>query len=635
MNYRFALAVTAALMSAVTPVMRAQSAAALTVDVNRPKAAVSPTLYGLMTEEINHSYDGGLYAELIRNRTFRSDWTGILNWFLVEKGASSATVAVDSTEGPSAALPNSARLEVAKADASSPAGLLNEGYWGIAVRPNTRYIGSFFAKSKAESALPVKIALIADTSGQVLASTSAVVTGSGWKEYKFEMQSGNVTTSSENHLELTVDRPATLWLQLVSLFPPTYHERANGNRIDIMDKLAAMHPSFLRFPGGNYVEGDRIKDHFDWRKTIGALVDRPTHPTTWSYHSTDGMGLLEFLEWCEDLHMEPVLAVFAGYSLGGEVAKPGPALDAYVQEALDEIEYVSGGADTAWGARRARDGHPEPFALRYVEIGNEDRFDKAKTYDGRFAQFYKAIKAKHPKLQVIATMPVKGAVPDVLDDHYYKREHGMFEESRHYDTADRNGPKIFVGEWATREGGPTPNFGGALGDAAFMTGLERNSDLVVMAAYAPLFVNVEPGAMQWSSDLIGYDALNSYGSPSYYAQVMFASCLGDHTVNSSVSGAGEKFFYSVTGSATSKKLCLKLVNASSTGQAIAITLNGLGAGDHTAQLDTIQANTIWATNTSKDPARIVPVRSTFSINGERLEHMMPGYSIQVLEVALK
>src|SRR5690348_6822965 len=559
MTYRFALVVTAVLMSAVTPVMRAQSPASLTVDVNRPKAAVSPTLYGLMTEEINHSYDGGLYAELIRNRTFRSDWTGILNWFLVEKGASSATVTVDSTEGPSAALRNSARLEVARADANSPAGLLNEGYWGIAVRPNTRYSGSFFAKSKSDSALPVKIALIADTSGQVLASTAAVVAGSGWKEYKFEMQSGNVAASSENHLELTVDRPATLWLQLVSLFPPTYHGRANGNRIDIMEKLASMRPSFLRFPGGNYLEGNRIENHFDWRKTIGPLVDRPTHPTTWSYHSTDGMGLLEFLEWCEDLHMEPVLAVFAGYSLGGEVVKPGPALDPYVQEALDEIEYVTGGADTAWGARRARDGHPAPFALRYVEIGNEDNFDKAKTYDGRFAQFYKAIKAKHPKVQVIATMPVKGTVPDVLDDHYYKREQGMFEESRHYDTADRSGPKSFVGEWATREGGPTPNFGGALGDAAFMTGLERNSDLVVMAAYAPLLVNVEPGAMQWTSDLIGYDAMTSYGSPSYYAQVMFASCLGDHTVNSSVSGAGEKFFYSVTGSEIGRASCRERV----------------------------------------------------------------------------
>ena len=190
MNYRFALAATAFLMSAVTPaVMRAQSPVVLKVDVNRPKAAVSQTLYGLMTEEINHSYDGGLYAELVRNRTFRSDWTGILNWFLVEKGTGSATVTVDTAEGPSAALPHSARLEVTKADARSPAGLLNEGYWGIAVRPNTRYSGSFFAKSKADGSLSVRIALVADTSGQVLASTSAVVTGPGWKEYKFEMQS--------------------------------------------------------------------------------------------------------------------------------------------------------------------------------------------------------------------------------------------------------------------------------------------------------------------------------------------------------------------------------------------------------------------------------------------------------------
>ncbi len=196
--------------------------------------------------------------------------------------------------------------------------------------------------------------------------------------------------------------------------------------------------------------------------------------------------------------------------------------------------------DTKWGALRARDGHPAPFTVRYVEVGNEDSFDRAKTYDGRFSQFYKAIKAKYPDIQVIATMPVTGVTPDIVDDHYYKRMPGMFEEAKHYDQADRKGPKIFVGEWATREGTPTPNFGAALGDAAFMTGLERNSDLVVMASYAPLFVNVNPGGMQWSSDLIGYDALNSYGSPSYYAQVMFASCVGDHTVNSSLTGTGAK-----------------------------------------------------------------------------------------------
>lgn len=613
--------------------LAAQTPAMLTVEVDRAKASVSPTLYGLMTEEINYSYDGGLYAEVVRNRTFRSDWSGILNWYLVEKGAAAAKLSVDDKTGPSSALHTSARLEVTKADANSRAGVLNEGYWGIALRPNTRYTGSFYAKTDSTNPLPVRIALVADQSGQVLASANASIRSGDWKQYGFEMQSGSAAPGSENHLEITLDRPATVWLQLVSLFPPTYHGRANGNRIDIMEKLAAMHPSFLRFPGGNYLEGNRIETRFDWKNMIGPLVNRPTHPTTWSYHSSDGMGLLEFLEWCEDLSMEPVLGIYAGYSLGGQVVKPGPDLDRYVQEGLEEIEYVTGGTDTKWGAARARDGHPAPFALRYVEIGNEDNFDRANTYDGRYAQFYKAIKAKYPKLQAIATMPVNGMKPDVVDDHYYKREQGMFAEARHYDNADRNGPKIFVGEWATREGSPTPNFGAALGDAAFMTGLERNSDVVIMASYAPLFVNVNPGGMQWSSDLIGYDALSSYGSPSYYAQVMFSSCLGDHSVNSSLSAAVDRFFYSVT--ASPDKLCMKLVNASSTEQPLSLTFSGLGATSRRAQIATLKANTTWATNTITQPERIMPVKSTASIQSERLRHVMPGYSIEVVEVDLK
>ena len=392
-----------------------------------------------------------------------------------------------------------------------------------------------------------------------------------------------------------------------------------------------MHPSFLRFPGGNYLEGGNIATRFDWKKMIGPLVDRPTHPTTWSYHSSDGMGLMEFLMWCEDLHMEPVLAVYAGYSLGGQVVKPGPDLDPYVKDALDEIEYVTGSANTKWGAVRARDGHTDPFKLRYVEVGNEDNFDKSKSYDGRYSQFFKAIKTQYPDLQVIATMPVTGVRPDVVDDHYYKREQGMFELVKQYDNTDRKGPKIFVGEWATREGTPTPNMGAALGDAAFMTGLERNSDVVVMASYAPLFVNVNPGGMQWSTDLIGYDALQSYGSPAYYAQVMFSSCLGDHTVESSLSGAGDKVFYSVTASANAK-VCVKLVNAASTDQPITITLNGLGSGTHSALLDTLKANTNWATNTITHPDQIVPVRSKVAVQGERFEHVLPARSIQVLEI---
>jgi alpha-N-arabinofuranosidase len=633
MNRLFVGSIALLASALATADLRAQSAATLTVDVKQPKTAVSPMLYGLMTEEINYSYDGGLYAELVRNRTFRSDWSGILNWYLVEKGTASAKLSQDSRTGPSTALANSAKLEVAKADANSRAGVLNEGYWGFAVRPNTRYAGSFYAKSGSEAPLPVRIALVANQSGQTLASVSVSVGGAEWKQYKFEMRSGQVAPSAENHLELTVDRPATLWLQLVSLFPPAYHGRPNGNRADLMEKLAAMRPSFLRFPGGNYLEGNNINNRYDWKKTIGPMVDRPTHPSPWNYQSSDGLGLLEFLEWCEDLHMQPVLAVFAGYTLDGRAVRPGPDLEPYVQEALDEIEYATGGAETKWGALRVRDGHPAPFTVRYVEIGNEDQFDRAKTYDGRFAQFSKAIKAKYPDIQAIATTPVTGVTPDVVDDHYYKQMQGMFEESKHYDQTDRKGPRIFVGEWATREGSPTPNMGAALGDAAFMTGLERNSDIVVMASYAPLFVNVSPGGMQWSSDLIGYDAMNSYGSPSYYAQVMFASCLGDHTSNSSLTGTGDRFFYSATASAG--KACLKLVNASSTAQAVTIAMPGLGAGAHTARVTTLHANSTWATNTIADPKRIAPVSSTLNVTGERIPFVAPPYSIQVLELDLK
>ncbi len=401
-----------------------------------------------------------------------------------------------------------------------------------------------------------------------------------------------------------------------------------------MEKLAAMHPTFLRLPGGNYLEGDHINERFEWKKTIGPLVDRPTHRSPWNYQSSDGMGLLEFLEWCEDLHMQPVLAVYAGYSLAQEHVNPGADLDPYVQDALDEIEYVTGGPETKWGAERVKDGHPAPFKLTYVEIGNEDQFDKSGSYEGRYAQFYKAIKAKYPALQLIATMPLKNMKPDVQDDHYYVRATQNFADASHYDHVDRNGPKIFVGEWATREGAPTPNMGAALGDAAWMTGLERNSDLIVMAAYAPLLVNVNPGGMQWETDLIGYNAMKSYGSPAYYAQVMFASYLGDHTVQSKLENGGAKLFYSATVNTAKKQLYLKLVNASSDAQPLQIAMPG-GHPASNAKLVRLSAHDTQETNTIDDPNRLVPMETAVHDVSGNFSLTLPAYSIQVLQVDLK
>lgn len=438
----------------------------------------------------------------------------------------------------------------------------------------------------------------------------------------------------ENHLELTVGHAGTLWLQLVTLFPPTYHGRPNGTRIDLMEKLAAMHPAFLRFPGGNYLEGDRLTDWYDWKKTIGPLVDRPGHESPWHYWSTDGFGLLEFLEWCEDLHMKPVLAVYAGYSLGGQHVAPGADLEPYVESALEEIEYATGGADTQWGAERVKDGHPQPFRIAYVEIGNEDWFDRSGSYDGRFAQFYKAIKAKYPELPLIATAPVKSVTPDVIDEHYYVRATTFFHDTTHYDKTDREGPKIFVGEWATREGVPTPNMGAALGDAAWMTGLERNSDVIVMASYAPLLVNISPGAMQWDTDLIGYNAMKSYGSPSYYAQVMFASSLGNERPASSLEGGGERFFYSVTEDTAKKKLYLKLVNASSDAQAVDIHVTGAQMGAE-GRMTSLTAHDTQETNTIEDPMQVAPVESAVKIAGDTIHHRVPGYAIEVVAIPLR
>ena len=442
--------------------------AQLTIDPTEIVTPVSPMLYGMMTEEINHAFDGGLYAELIRNRTFRASWEGVQHWTLVRQGDSKASIEVDRSSGPSKALPYSVKLRVNSASATSEAGLSNAGYWGIALKPHTVYRGSFYAKLGDSNIGPVAARLISDRTGEVLAEAKIPVHTGEWSNYQYTLTTtATLTPSSKNHLQLSVAHAGTVWLQLVSLMPPTFNNRPNGNRADLMERMAALHPRFLRLPGGNYLEGDTLRDWYNFKETIGPLVDRPGHQAPWTYWSTDGLGLLEFLEWCEDLKIEPVLAVYAGYALRGDHINPGKDLDPYVQAAIDEVEYITGDVNTKWGAVRARNGHPAPFPLHYIEIGNEDWFDKSGSYDARFAQFARALRKDYPQYKLISTAPVKeeaaGEEPDVQDDHYYKSSADMLDFVHHYDDAPRTGPKIFIGEWATLSGAPTPNFGSRYG----------------------------------------------------------------------------------------------------------------------------------------------------------------------------
>lgn len=530
---------------------------------------------------------------------------------------------------PGSALPSSLRLTALAASAGSRVGLANLGFWGIPVRPGTSYRASFYARVDAESPRVVTLAVENPDGSAAFARTQVTLAPGGWKRYEAILTTAaSAPVTAQARFLLTVEEPGTLWLSLVSLFPPTFHDRPNGFRIDLMEKLAALRPKFLRFPGGNYLEGNTLPERYEWKKTLGPLVERAGHMGPWGYRSSDGLGLLEFFHWCEDLQVEPVLGVFAGLTLDQKFVKPGPDLAPYVQEALDEIEYITGSAATKWGARRAADGHPAPFSLTYVEIGNEDWPDACE-YDARFAQFYDAIKARYPALQLIATKPVKSRTPDVVDDHYYRQAEDFFQDVHHYDLADRKGPKIFVGEWATMEGTPTPNLHAALGDAAWMTGMERNSDLIIMQAYAPLLTNVNPKAAQWQTNLIGYDALTSFGSPSYHAQVMFNAQRGDEILASSAAIA-TGMFHSVTRDRASGQIFVKVVNALGTPRRVHLDIAGAGKLAAEAELTVLSSARPEDTNTLAEPAKVVPIASAERIAGAAFDHTFPAYSITVL-----
>ncbi len=328
------------------------------VEAGRSLGKVSPLLYGLMTEEINHSYDGGLYAELIRNRAFLDNATTPVNWELVNDNGAEATMALDPTNPFNDKLTMSLRLTVTKATKSQPGSVANTGYWGIPVQPNTRYHATLLARSKAGFTGPVTVSIVSDDGLVVYASETINGLAADWKKFEVGLKTGKVAPATKARFQITLDQPGTIWLGMVSLFPPTWNDQPNGFRKDLMQMLVDLNPKFLRFPGGNYVEGDTVETRFDWKKTVGPIEERHGHPCPWGYRSTDGLGLLEFLEWCEDMKAEPVLAVYAGYSLKGLHVNPGPDLEPFVQDALEEIEYTTGDTNTEWGAQRARTAIP-------------------------------------------------------------------------------------------------------------------------------------------------------------------------------------------------------------------------------------------------------------------------------------
>lgn len=513
---------------------RPQAAATVTIPVNQPGAAVSSNLFGIFFEEINFGGEGGLYAEMVRDRSFYNPANADY-WTQVTTGSAAGALSVDTAQPLNTNLPNSLKLSLASGSGS--VGAANAGFWGMSFASNATYNLAFYAKSANGFSGPLTAQLAGANGSRVYARMSFGGLTTNWQKFSGTLLATNTDTNGQ--LILSLSNPATVWLDLVSLFPAaTFNNRTNGLRADLANMLSALHPSFLRFPGGNFIEGNNLTNAVRWKKTVGDLSQRPGHQNdAWGYWSTDGFGVDEFFRECEDLHMQPLYAINCGLSLGynGDTnnTEPLDQMGPWVQDALDLIQYANGDTNTPWGALRSANGHPAPYNLQYMEIGNENG---GSYYNDRYALFYQAIKSNYPAMHLI--VPDWGGIPsatpvEIQDEHYYSSPATFISYATKYDGYSRSGPKVFVGEYAVTSGyGTYGNLAAALGEAAFMTGMERNSDVVQMASYAPLFGNVN--GLQWRPDLIYFNSSQAFGTPSYYVQQMFSQNRGDGVLPATV-----------------------------------------------------------------------------------------------------
>ncbi len=566
-------------------------------------------------------------------------------WTPVQDGGATMTASLDTSTPLNDQLTRSLRLDLTSFGAGQRAGMANSGYFGVPVVPGRTYRVSFFAKASPPLRGPLTVSLESQDGSQTFATAEVYGLTSGWKRLTTTLRvPAGATELTGNRFVIGIDNrgrhvtpvPAgtSVWLQVVSLFPPTYRNRANGLRPDLVELLQQIHPRILRFPGGNYVEGVSLDTRWDWKTTIGPVWARPGHlNSAWGYWSDDGLGLLEYLQLADDLGVTPVMAVWAGLSLNGTVVAETD-LGPYVQDALDQIEYAIGPVTSTWGARRAADGHPAPFPVPYIEIGNEDELNGgAASYNAyRYPMFYDAIKAAYPQVKLIATTLVTSRPVEIIDEHYYSDAAFFEQQATRYDGYDRTGPMVFVGEYsATANAGslPTGLLGNSIGEAAFMTGMERNSDIVRMSSYAPLFAYV--GYTQWNPDLIGFDQVHSFGSTSYWVQQMFARNLGDSVLPITASGGG--LYCSATIGSRAGRVYLKIVNPAD--QSVACDLTFGGSEASAARIEVLSDPDPQAGNTLADPAAVTPSRGTLAGSNGVFSYQAPANSLTVVTLATR
>ncbi len=525
----------------------------LGVDMNTRGADVPASMYGIFFEEINHAGDGGLYGEMLMNRSFeervipegykvennelvaptlihhsngqptsgRYRWGSdpYPGWELSVAEAARAEMGLTTEQPNFAAAPNSMKVNVS--EKGNGVSLINKGYWGLALQKDATYRLRMFMRSNSD-AKEMTVRLLGPADKELGKAVLALKNDNKWQEYKAEIQATDTTTAGRLAIELPEN--GVYYFDYVSLFPKdTYKGRENGMRKDVAEVIEGLKPAFIRWPGGCIVEGITLNNRVQWKKTLGDPAARPGEYDTWGYHNSYGFGYKEFLDFCEDVGAKGMYVCNVGLACqyrSGEACSDKEA-EGYLQDALDAIEYAIGGTDTEWGALRAKEGHPEPYPLAYVEIGNENW---GSLYDSRFNMFYDAIKAKYPELTLISNHGLGGLgqarKTDMIDPHWYVAPDFFFNNTHIFDNHERGKYKVYVGEYACNQGVGGGNMLAALSEAAFITGMERNSDLVTMASYAPLFENKNDRC--WATNLIWISNSQVVGRSSYYVQKMFA-----------------------------------------------------------------------------------------------------------------
>ena len=628
----------------------------MVIQTNKVGAEIQPTMYGLFFEVINYGADGGLYAEMIKNRSFEfpQNFLGWNTFGNVEL----------KNDGPFERNPHYVRLSD-PGHRHKRTGLDNEGYFGVAFKKGEEYRFSVWARSGSDAASKIRVELIDPASmgeTQVMAKQDIDINSKEWKKYTVTLKPSQ--TVAKGRLRIFLSSPNSVDLEHISLFPvDTWKGHENGLRKDLAQKLADVKPGLLRFPGGCIVEGTDLATRYQWKNTVGPVENRPLNENRWEYtfphrffpdyFQSYGLGFFEFFQLSEEIGAEPLPVLNVGLACQYQNNDPSAhvpvdELQPYIQDALDLIEFANGDTTTTWGALRAQMGHPAPFNLKFIGIGNEQW---GETYPEHLKPFITAIRAKYPDIKIVGSSgpnsegkdfdylwpEMKKLNADLVDEHFYRPESWFLSQGARYDNYDRKGPKVFAGEYACHGKGKKWNhFNAALLEAAFMTGLERNADVVHMATYAPLFAHVE--GWQWRPDMIWFDNLESFPTSSYYVQQLYASNKGTNVLpltmdKKPVTGAeGQNgLFASAVIDKKAGEYIVKVANTSDKEQPITLNFAGMKKNNKltSCKVITLNAPNPDAENSLENPSLITPKESTMPIDGQSLQTTIAPLTFQV------